>query len=215
MALPRRRSTWAILAIGAAAAAIAHPADDELNDSLQDADRLRTALKPGKYLGYAWVQGSAAAGVYLIGRYGMRSKDGHTNKVAHLGFDLVRANLVAQGLTYGIRAIARRDRPTGECCSFPSGHASVTFATAAVLERHLGYRASWPMFVIAGYVAASRLTDNRHFLSDVLFSSALGMAAGWTVVGRHGRDDFAIHPVPLQRGVAVAGTWTPHGRRRG
>jgi membrane-associated phospholipid phosphatase len=86
-------------------------------------------------------------------------------------------------------------------------HASVTFATAAVLERHVGYRASWPMFVIAGYVSASRLTDNRHFLSDVLFGSALGMAVGWTVVGRHGHDSFALLPVPVHGGVALTGSW--------
>ena len=91
----------------------------------------------------------------------------------------------------------------------PSGHASVTFATAAVLERHFGYRASWPMFAIAGYVSASRLTDNRHFLSDVLFGSALGMATGWTVVGRHGRNDFTLLPVPIKGGMAVSATWTP------
>ena len=131
----------------------------------------------------------------------------HTNKVSHLGFDLLRANLVTQALTYGIKASVGRKRPTGECCSFPSGHASVTFATAAVLERHFGYRASWPMFAVAGYVSASRLTDNRHFLSDVLFGSALGTSVGWTVVGRHGRDSFALLPVPVHGGAALSGSW--------
>ena len=90
----------------------------------------------------------------------------------------------------------------------------MTFATAAVLERHFGYRASWPMFAIAGYVSASRLTDNRHFLSDVLFGSALGMATGWTVVGRHGRNDFALYPMPVRGGVAVAGSWSPGKSRQ-
>jgi membrane-associated phospholipid phosphatase len=136
---------------------------------------------------------------------------GRTNKVAHLGFDLLRANVVTEALTYGIKVAVRRDRPTGECCSFPSGHASVTFATAEVLERHFGYRASWPMFAIAGYVAASRLTDNRHFLSDVLFGSALGMASGWTVVGRHGRNNFTFAPIPLRGGIALSATWSPRG----
>jgi hypothetical protein len=139
-----------------------------LNEELQDADALRNFFKPGKYLGYAWVQGGAAVGLYVIGRYFMEPSEGtHTNTVSHLGFDLLRANLVTQALTYGIKVAVRRDRPTGECCAFPSGHASVTFATASVLERHFGYRASWPMFAIAGYVSASRLTDNRHFLSDL------------------------------------------------
>lgn len=208
-AFPQRKSTWVILGIGAGAAAIAYPFDDELNEELQDADALRTFFKPGKYLGYAWVQGGAAVGLYVVGRYFMEPVAGtHTNKVSHLGFDLLRANLVTQALTYGIKVAVRRDRPTGECCAFPSGHASVTFATASVLERHFGYRASWPMFAISGYVSASRLTDNRHFLSDVLFGSALGMAAGWTVVGRHGREDFTLLPVPTRGGVALAGTWT-------
>lgn len=210
-AFPRRKSTWVILGIGAGAAAIAYPFDDDINDALQDADGLDKFFTPGKYLGYAWVQGGAAVGLYVVGRYFMEPETGaHTNKVSHLGFDLLRANLVTQALTYGMKVSFQRDRPTGECCSFPSGHASMTFATAAVLERHFGYRASWPMFVIAGYVSASRLTDNRHFLSDVLFGSALGMAAGWTVVGDHGRNDFTFFPVPTRGGIALAGTWTFH-----
>jgi membrane-associated phospholipid phosphatase len=136
----------------------------------------------------------------------------HTNKLSHLGFDLLRANVVSQAITYGIKIAVRRDRPTGECCAFPSGHASLTFASASVLERHFGYRASWPMFVIAGYVSASRLTENRHFASDVIFGSALGMATGWTVVGRHGGRSFALYPVPVRGGVALAGSWTPAAR---
>ena len=209
-AFPRRRSTWVILGIAAAAAAAAYPFDDELNEEFKEADNLRRVLKPGKYLGYAWVQGGAAIGLYLVGRFAIEPEAGtHTNRISHLGFDLLRANLVTQAFTFGIKSAVRRDRPTGECCAFPSGHASLTFATAAVLERHFGYRASWPMFVIAGYVSASRLTDNRHFLSDVLFGSALGMASGWTVVGRHGRQDFTFVPVPVHGGVAVAASWTP------
>ena len=215
VSFPRRKSTWVILGIGAGAAALVYPWDDEINSELQDANTLKTILKPGKYIGYAWVQGGAALGMYLIGRYAMEPEPGsHTNKVAHLGFDLLRAHIVTGAFTYGIKVAVRRDRPTGECCAFPSGHASLTFASAAVVERHFGYRASWPMFVIAGYVAASRLTENRHFASDVIFGSALGMATGWTVVGRHGRESFTLYPVPVKGGIALAGSWTPSGRRR-
>ena len=209
-AFPKRKSTWVILGIGGIAAGIAHPLDDGINEKLHDEDGLRRALKPGKYLGYGFVQGGAAIGLYVIGRYAMKPDEGHrTNKVSHLGFDLLRAQLVNGAFTYGIKVVARRQRPTEECCSFPSGHASVTFATASVLERHFGYRGSWPMFAIAGYVSASRITDNRHFLGDVLFGSALGIATGWTVVGRHGRDSFTLFPAPVKGGVALAGAWSP------
>jgi PAP2 superfamily len=207
-AFPRRRSTWVILAIGGAAAAIAHPWDDEVNAALTGSDAAGRFFAAGKYIGDAYVQVGTAAGLYVIGRYLLPHTAGEpkTNKVSHLGFDLIRALIVSQSLTQGIKLTVRRDRPTGECCAFPSGHASAAFATAAVLERHLGYRNAWPTLVIAGYVATSRLTDNRHFLSDVLFGAALGMASGWTVVGRHGRSNFALMPVPVRGGVMVSFT---------
>ena len=59
------------------------------------------------------------------------------------------------------------------------------------------------MFDIAYYVATSRLHDDRHFLSDVVFGASLGMASGWTVVGRHGRSSYAVMPVPVRGGVMV------------
>lgn len=213
-AFPRRKSTWVILGIGAGAVAIAWPFDDRLNEEFQESGA-RKFFRPGRVIGYAWVQAGAAVGLYIVGRYVIKPEEGKDNKIAHIGFDLIRANLVTQALTYGIKYVVRRDRPTGECCSFPSGHASVTFATAAVLERHFGYRAAWPTFMVGGYVAASRMFDNRHFLSDVLFGSALGLASGWTVVGRHGRDDYALFPVPTRGGVALMGSWTPKSSRGG
>ena len=206
---PRRRSTYVILAMGGAAAALAHPGDDSINEEMQESKALRRTLKPGRYIGSTYVQASAAIATYLIGRYAVNSRGTKTNRLSHIGFDLLRAQLVASTLTYGVKVAVRRDRPTGECCSFPSGHAAVTFATASVLERHFGYRGAWPTWVIAGYVAASRLTDNRHFASDVLFGAAVGVASGWTVVGRHGRDEFALVPVAMRRGAGFAFTWRP------
>jgi membrane-associated phospholipid phosphatase len=210
-AFPMRKSTWVILGIGGAAAALAHTVDDDLSEELPQHDNLKKFFAPGKYLGYTWVQMGAAIGTYVIGRYAYDPPEGKSNKVSHLGFDLLRANLLTQALTFGVKYAVRRDRPDGTCCSFPSAHASVTFASASVLERHFGYRSAWPTFVIASYVAASRLTDNKHFLSDVVFGAALGMASGWTVVGRHGKDDFALFPVPMHGGVGVMMTWTPGG----
>lgn len=204
-AFPQRRSTWVILAIGGAAAALAHPADDAVNEQLVGSSTVGRFFAPGKYIGSTYVQAGAAVTLYAVGRYMLPRKDGEprTNKVSHLGFDLLRSVMVSQALTQAIKHTVRRDRPTGECCAFPSGHAATAFATASVLERHFGYRGAWPTLVVASYVAMSRLHDNRHFLSDVLFGAALGIASGWTVVGRHGRSDYTLLPVPVPGGVAV------------
>lgn len=209
-AYPQRQSTWVILGIGGAAAALAHPVDDDVNEKLAGSDAAGKFFAPGKYIGSFYTQVGVATGLYVVGRYIVPHAEGgpKTNKVSHIGFDMLRALIVSQALTQGIKVAARRDRPTGECCAFPSGHASATFATAAVLERHFGYRNSWPMFLIAGYVATSRLHDQQHFLSDVLFGAAVGMSSGWTVVGRHGRPQFALTPVPLRGGMMVMVTRT-------
>jgi membrane-associated phospholipid phosphatase len=202
---PRRRSTWVLLGIGGGAAALALPFDDELNAHLAGSDAAGKFFAPGKYIGAFPTQVAVAATLYVVGRYVMPHAQGQpkTNKVSHLGFDLMRALIVSQAFTQGLKYAVQRDRPTGECCSFPSGHASATFATAAVLERHLGYRASWPTLAIAAYVASSRLHDNKHFLSDVLFGSAVGMASGWTVVGRHGKSSYAMLPTPTKGGMTL------------
>src|SRR5205814_6145325 len=133
-----------------------------------------------------------------VGRYVVApaADESRTNRVSEIGFDLIRAQILSQALVHGVKYSVRRDRPTGECCAFPSGHAATAFAAASVLERHFGYRASWPALIGATYVAASRLVDNRHFLSDVTFGAALGEATGWTIVGRHGRSEYALQPAP-------------------
>ena len=211
-AFPRRPSTWVILGIGAGAALLAHPVDDDVNARLVGRQSAKRFWAPGKVIGSAPTQAALSIGLYAIGRYVVKPDPSapvtagtspRTNKWSHLGFDLLRAQIVSQTFVHSIKYAVRRDRPTGECCSFPSGHAASAFAAASVLERHFGYRMSVPSMVIATYVATSRLHDNRHFLSDVVFGAALGTATGWTVVGRHGRSSYALNPVAVPGGFAL------------
>jgi membrane-associated phospholipid phosphatase len=202
---PRRKSTWILLAGGAAAALAAHPADDYVERHIVGdvtADRI---FKPGQILGSTSFHLGTAVGLWAAGRYVIPTRGGsRTNKVSHLGFDLLRAQIVTQTLVQTTKVVAQRHRPTGECCAFPSGHAASAFAAASVLERHFGYRASWIALTAASYVATSRLVHDRHFLSDVVFGAALGEAVGWTVVGRHGKSEYALRPVPVEGGMMIA-----------
>jgi membrane-associated phospholipid phosphatase len=209
---PRRPSTWVILGIGAGAALLAHPVDDDVNSHIAGSDMARRFFAPGKIIGAAGTQVAVSTALYFGGRYFVPAVEGapRTNKWSHLGYDLLRAQILSQAFIHGIKYTVRRDRPTGECCSFPSGHAATAFAAASVIERHLGYRAAWPTLLAATYVATSRLHDNRHFISDVLFGSAVGMATGWTIVGRHGRNEYALAPLmPVNGGFGIALTRTP------
>jgi membrane-associated phospholipid phosphatase len=202
---PRRRSTWVLLAAGGGLALAAHSADDYVERHIVGNTTANRIFKPGKVIGSTYFQAGSAVGLWVVGRYIVPAHDGsRTNKVSHLGFDLMRAQIVTQSFVQAVKHAGQRNRPTGECCAFPSGHAASAFAAASVLERHFGYRASLVGLAAASYVGTSRLVDNRHFLSDVVFGAALGEAVGWTVVGRHGKSGYALQPVPVQGGMMIA-----------
>jgi PAP2 superfamily protein len=202
---PRRESTWIILGVGGGLAAALHPLDDDVNARLVSSGSADKIWKAGNIIGGPVIY-IAPVALYLGGRYFLPkvSDESQTNKWSHIGLDMIRAELLEEGIVQGLKFTVRRERPDGSNNqSFPSGHAASTFAVAAVVERHLGYRLAIPTLLIATYVGTSRLHDNRHFLSDVVFGAAVGTAAGWTVVGRHGRTNYAIQPTPVPGGYAV------------
>ena len=89
-AFPRRKSTWVILGVGGAAAALAHPADKSVNARMVGSDSVGKFFAPGKYIGSVYGQLGTAAGLYVIGRYIVPPDENgkRTNKWSHLGFDL-------------------------------------------------------------------------------------------------------------------------------
>lgn len=204
IAFPKRKSTYTLLGIGGAAALATHPADKYVSTHITGNDTANKAFKLGQWVGQSGTQIGVGVGLWAVGRYVVApsADESRTNKYSELGFDLIRAQILSEALVHAIKPAVGRDRPNGECCAFPSGHASSAFAAAAVLERHLGYRGSWPALAAATYVGASRLVDNRHWLSDVAFGAGLGTAVGWTVVGTHGRGhQYALQPVPIKGGM--------------
>jgi len=200
--LPSKSNLY-IAALGGGLALAAHPADENFNRRLiSHYDVVNTAFKPGKIVGQTPLQVGAAILTYTYGRVFDQPK------VSHFGMDLIRAQIINDVLTQTLKITTHRERPNHEDRrSFPSGHASITFATATVIERHLGWKQAALGYTIASYVAASRLHDNKHHLSDVIFGAAVGTIAGRTVT-EHGREVWTFAPAPVPGGVAMLATKT-------
>src|SRR3954466_11749579 len=201
--LPSMENAY-IATIGGGLALAAHPLDSGVNGRLQSHDdAVDDAFAAGQYIGKTPEQIALSLGTYVFGRAFDQPK------VSHFGMDLIQAQLITELLVEPIKFATGRERPDGSNHqSFPSGHAAVTFPTATVLERPLGWRKGRLGYTIASYVAASRLHDNRHYLSDVIFGAAVGSIAGRTVV-HHASDYWAFTPVSVPGGgVAILATRT-------
>jgi membrane-associated phospholipid phosphatase len=183
--------------IGGAGALAIHPADNNINAHLVGKAWVHNIFAPGKVIGGSPLLLAVATTVYAVGR----TKD--QPKVSHVGMDLLRSLAVAEALTQTLKYSTRRERPDGSGpTSFPSGHAADTFAFATALERHLGWRGAVPAYVISSYVAMSRLHENRHYASDVVFGAAVGIIAGRTVT-RHGHDYYSAGVQSVPGGAAL------------
>lgn len=150
------------------------------------------------------VPGSVIIGgsLYAIGRLS------HVDRMADLGLNGLEALAAGDIVATAIKWTAGRARPYAvsdtnprdyqllrglhkgrDYSSFPSGHALAAFAAAAAVTNETSRW--WPgsqwyigpaMFGGAAAVAASRLYNNQHWLSDVILGAGIGTFAGNKVV---------------------------------
>jgi hypothetical protein len=194
----KENAIWA--GVGGGAALAVHPADDNVTDTMVNSDFAKSFFKPGAYIGQSYTLFAVSGVIYATGRI----KD--QPKVSHVGMDLIQALLISEGITQLLKYTTQRERPDeSNNHSFPSGHAADTFAFATALERHLGWRGAVPAYIFSSYVAMSRLHENRHFVSDVVFGSAVGIIAGRTVT-RHGREYYTADVQFVPGGAMLAFT---------
>ena len=97
------------------------------------------------------------------------------------------AILLAESLSGALKVWVERDRPplshpvpeplldSPSTYSFPSGHATVSFACATVLTLAVP-RLRLPLFVLASLISFSRVYVGVHYPFDVLAGAALGVA---------------------------------------
>jgi len=167
--------------VGGTAAAGASFFDQDVRDSFQgDTQSWGDALETGA--GPVWST-VFVAGMFTAGRFS------HGARFRAMTYDMLDAAVVNFGYTELVKVAVGRERPNGQDNkSFPSGHTSNSFALAAVAERHYGWKVGVPAYLLAGLVGASRLEQDKHYLSDVVAGAALGYIVGRTVVRVNSRS---------------------------
>jgi membrane-associated phospholipid phosphatase len=197
-ALGSPESAWVLLSGGVAAGAL-HPQDDNVAAWVHAQPTSSSAADVGNAIGSGWTQVLGAFGMWAAG------KGAHNDALAHVGSDLIRAQAVNELLTDGLKVATGRTRPNGGSYSFPSGHTSSTFATAAVIQSHFGWLAGAAGYGVASFVGWSRVRSDHHWVSDVVFGSAIGVISGRAVARTH-TSKWTVAPVKTPGGFAVFAT---------
>lgn len=143
------------------------------------------------WLGHGGVQ-VAAVGLVIVW-----AQINHQRGARKFGLTALAAFVLSGLAVQALKLLAGRPRPgaglsawdafhlslTGGMNSFPSGHATTSFALAAVLSARFP-RGAWQFYGLAILVALGRVVGGSHFPSDVLAGAALGMLVGWFSVWR-------------------------------
>ncbi len=157
--------------------------DPEINEMLAGEGTADAVFDPGDKLGSTLIP-LGACGASLI-----LHKLTHNTSRASFANDLFRAHLFNAAATLSLKFALNRTRPDGGSLSFPSGHTSTAFTSAAVIYSHFGKYWGLAAMTAATYVGLSRLQENRHYPSDVLAGAILGSYIGFKISSRshHGR----------------------------
>ena len=136
----------------------------------------------GKVLGRLGNQGSVWVAIGIVMAF-VDSENGEDWVVAGI------LGPIAIGLNYVIKLIVKRPRPVLEALpplggapsslSFPSAHATSSFACATAMTRIAPEAAI--LFVLAGAIGLSRPYLGMHYPSDVLVGALLGVGLGLIV----------------------------------
>ncbi len=114
------------------------------------------------------------------------------------------------GTTTLLKWVVNERRPDGsDYHSFPSGHSSTTFATAAFLQRRYGWKFGAPAYVLATYTAWGRVFARKHHWWDVVAGAAIGAGSAYIFTRPWAREhNLSLAPATDGRNFALIASFT-------
>ena len=185
---------------------------DEIGESNRDVN----ASQIVSYAGSIYGIGAVATTIYLVGRKRNDDRARETGILsAEAAIDSVIVGGVLKGITQRARPADGRERSEffDGGSSFPSGHAIQAWSAATVIanEYHDRKLIKFAAYGIAGAVSVARVTEHKHYISDVLVGSATGYAIGRYVYSAHHRDPS----ITQSRWPAITPEYNRHARQYG
>jgi membrane-associated phospholipid phosphatase len=206
---------WKTFGIEAGITVALFPADEPLRDFSQDIRNrpVDSVLKPIDSVFGNYPVALLSGGLFLSG-LGF-----HNEKLADSGFLSLESVAYATVIDVGLKELTQRERPRSArdqyqfhgpggsvhgSSSFVSGDTIAAFAFASsVSEVWQNPWVTWPLYILAGAVAAERMEVNAHWFSDVVGAAFLGHAIGKTIVRMHYRHDIEGTVMPYVADHAV------------
>ncbi len=109
------------------------------------------------------------------------------------------------GITYGLKYSVNRTRPNGADYSFPSGHTSASFSSAAFIHKRYGFEKGRLAYFAAAFVGWSRIQAYKHYTTDVLAGAALGTISGFFLTSS--KVDVTAYKEGDSTGIKVKMRW--------
>ena len=108
-------------------------------------------------------------------------------------WQLTKGLLLTEGITYGLKVAITKSRPDfSNKNSFPSGHTSTVFQSAAFIHKRYGLKKSLPFYALAGYTAFSRINAKKHDGLDILAGAIIGVGSSYLFTTPYQREHMEL-----------------------
>ncbi|PXX30704.1 phosphatase PAP2 family protein [Arenibacter sp. ARW7G5Y1] len=108
-------------------------------------------------------------------------------------WQFTKAFVVNQALTIGLKMAIDKPRPDlSNNASFPSGHSSTTFQSAAFIQKRYGWKYCTAAYALAGFTAYSRIQADKHDGWDVLAGAIIGVGSSYIFTTQYQKEHLEI-----------------------